>query len=84
VNGWLWAATVLVGALLPLLLVAWRAELLEGLVALEVAGTNVAIALLLIAEGTGRQSFGDLAIASALAGFAGVVAFARFMERPGR
>jgi multisubunit Na+/H+ antiporter MnhF subunit len=84
VNGWLWGATVLVAGLLPLLPVAARAGLLDGLVALQVAGTNTTIALLLIAQGTGRQGFGDLAIAAALAGFTANVAFARFMERPDR
>lgn len=80
-NSWLWTATVLATLLVPLLGVAVRARLLEGVVAMEVGGTLSAIALLLLAEGTNRQPFADLALALAVLSFAGSLAFLRFLER---
>lgn len=80
-NTWLWMATVLTALLVPLLVVAVRARLLEGVVAMEVGGTMSAVALLLLAEGTNRQSFADLAVALAVLSFAGSLAFLRFLER---
>src|SRR6185436_10681536 len=59
VNGWLWAAAVLVAALVPLAVVCVRLPAPEGLVALEAAGVDAVLALLLISQGTGRQPFGD-------------------------
>jgi multisubunit Na+/H+ antiporter MnhF subunit len=81
VNGWLWAATILVAALVPLLAVAARRPPLEALVALEVAGTLSSAALLVLAEGANRQAFADLALALGLLSFAGAVTFLRFLER---
>jgi multisubunit Na+/H+ antiporter MnhF subunit len=81
VNGWLWAATALVAALLPLLAVAARRPALEGIVALEVAGMVTAVALVLLSEGTNRQGFADLGIAVGIMSFAGSLAFLRFVER---
>jgi multisubunit Na+/H+ antiporter MnhF subunit len=81
VNEWLWAAAVLTAALVPLVLVAVRRPPLEGLVALEVAGADTVIVLLLIAEGIRRQGFVDLALAFGVTSFVGAVAFVRFLER---
>ena len=53
----------------------------ECLVALQVAGTNAALVLLLVAEGIQRQPFADLALVLALMSFVGSLAFAHFMER---
>jgi multisubunit Na+/H+ antiporter MnhF subunit len=80
VNGWLWAATVLVVALVPLLVVCVRLPAPEGLVAVEAAGVDATLALLLIAEGTARQPFGDLALVLAVVSFVGAVAYLRFVE----
>jgi multisubunit Na+/H+ antiporter MnhF subunit len=80
VNGWLWAATVLVAALAPLLVVCVRLPAPEGIVAVEAAGVDAALALLLIAEGTDRQPFADLALVLAVVSFVGAVAYLRFME----
>ncbi|QEC48232.1 hypothetical protein FSW04_12095 [Baekduia soli] len=79
-NGWLWAASGLTAALLPLLVVAVRRPALDGLVALEVAGTLSSVALLLLSQGTNRQAFADLAVALGLLSFIGAVAFLRFLE----
>jgi multicomponent Na+:H+ antiporter subunit F len=80
-NEWLWAAAVL--ALVPavLVVVAISRPLLEGVVALEAAGLATALALLLVAEGTRRQAFADLALVLAVTSFAGGLAFIRFARR---
>lgn len=80
-NQWLWAAAVLTAALTALVVVAIRRPLLEGVVALEAAGVNAALVLLMIAEGTRRQPFGDLALVLAVTSFAGALAFLRFGRR---
>ena len=78
---WLWAAAVLTVPLAGLAIVAIRRPVLEGLVALEAAGLDATLVLLLIAEGTRRQAFADLAIVLAVGSFAGGIAFVRFLER---
>jgi multisubunit Na+/H+ antiporter MnhF subunit len=81
VNVWLWAAAVLTVPLAGLAIVGIRRPLLEGVVALEAAGADATLVLLLLAEGTRRQAFADLAIVLAAMSFAGGVAFVRFLER---
>jgi multisubunit Na+/H+ antiporter MnhF subunit len=80
VNGWLWAAAVLTCALLPLVWVCARLPAPEGIVAIEAAGVDATLALLLIAEGTGRQPFADLALVLAVVSFVGAIAYLRFVE----
>jgi len=80
VNGWLWAAAVLVAALVPLLWVTVRLPAPEGVVAVEAAGVDAAMALLLVARGTGREPFADLALVLAVVSFVGAVAYLRFVE----
>ena len=79
-NGWLWAATVLVAALVPLVVLCARLPAPEGVVAAEAAGVDATLALLLIAQGTNRQPFGDLALVLAVVSFVGSVAYLRFVE----
>jgi multicomponent Na+:H+ antiporter subunit F len=79
--GWLIAGTILLAGVFPLLWVCLRRSVLEALVALELAGTITTLVLLVIAEGTHRQPFFDLALVSALLSFGGGLAFARFLER---
>ena len=80
-NQWLWAAAVLTLALVALLPVALRRPTLEGVIALEVAGVDATLVLLLLAEGTRRHAFADLALVLAVCSFAGALAFIRFLER---
>jgi multisubunit Na+/H+ antiporter MnhF subunit len=80
-NVWLWAAAVLVVPLAGLALVAIQRPALEGVVALEVAGVDAVLILLLLAEGTRRQAFADLAIVLGAMSFVGGIAFVRFLER---
>jgi multisubunit Na+/H+ antiporter MnhF subunit len=81
VNAWLWAATVLTAPVAGLVIVAIRRPVLEGVVALEAAGLDATLVLLLLAEGTRRQAFADLAIVLAAASFTGGIAFVRFLGR---
>ena len=80
-NVWLWTAAVLAVPLAGLAIAAARRPPLEGVVALEVAGVDATLILLLLAEGTRRQPFADLAIVLAVMSFAGGIAFVRFLER---
>jgi multisubunit Na+/H+ antiporter MnhF subunit len=81
VNEWLWAAAVLTVALAALVAAAIRRPLLEGLVALEAGGMNATLIMLLLAVGTKRQPFGDLALILGVTSFAGSLAFLRFGRR---
>jgi multicomponent Na+:H+ antiporter subunit F len=80
-TGWLIAGTVMLAGVIPLLWVCARRSIFEALVALELAGTVTTLVLLVIAQGTHRQPFFDLAVVSALLSFGGGLAFARFLER---
>jgi multisubunit Na+/H+ antiporter MnhF subunit len=80
-NAWLWAAAVLTAALVPLGVVALRRSLLEGVLAVEVASVDAALALLMLAEGTRRQGLADVALVLVVMSFIGSVAFLRFVER---
>lgn len=85
-NGWLWAAAGLAAALVPLLGVAALAGPPHGIVAVEAAGVDTALAMLLLAEGTKSQSFASLALILGVLSFVGSVAFIRFFavfERAG-
>jgi multisubunit Na+/H+ antiporter MnhF subunit len=81
VSLWLVGAAVLVALLVPLAAVAALGTPDDGLVALELASVLVTVALLLMAEGLGRQILGDLALVLAVVGFAGTLAYAVLLER---
>ncbi|MEA2427417.1 MAG: multicomponent Na+:H+ antiporter subunit, partial [Thermoleophilaceae bacterium] len=72
---------VLLVAMLPLLGVCFLSSAVDGLVALQVAGTNAAFILLLLSEGIRREPFADLALVLALMSFVGSLAFSYFLER---
>jgi multisubunit Na+/H+ antiporter MnhF subunit len=80
-NEWLWAASVLAAALVPLLAVAVRRGVLDGVIALEAAGVDAALALLLVAEGTRRQPLADVALVLGVMSFVGTIALLRLVER---
>jgi multisubunit Na+/H+ antiporter MnhF subunit len=81
VSLWLVSAAVLVAMLVPLAALAAFGTPDDGLVALELASVLVTVALLLMAEGLGRQILGDLAIILAVGAFAGSLAYAVLLER---
>lgn len=80
-NGWLWAATVLAGGLVPLAAVAALSRPLQGLVAVEAAGLDAAMIMLLIAEGTQSQSFATLGLILGISSFVGAIGYVRFLAR---
>ena len=80
-NAFLFFGAVLLASLAPLPVLCVRAPVMDALVALNLAGTIVTLVLLLVAQGTHRQPFFDLALVSAVLSFAGGLAFARFLER---
>ena len=80
-NGWLWAATVLTAALVPLVALAAVGPPLQGLVVLEAAGMDAAIALLLLSEGTQSQGFAYLGLILAVTSFVGSIGFIRFLAQ---
>ena len=75
------AAAALLVQIGPLVVFSVKAEPQDGLVALNVGGDIATLALLLLAAGTGRPPFFELAIVSAVLSFAGGLAYARFLER---
>jgi multisubunit Na+/H+ antiporter MnhF subunit len=80
-NAYLLAGAILLAGLAPLFWACARYGVIEGLVALVLAGNVTTLMLLLIAQGTHRAPFFDLAIVSVVLSFAGGLAFARFLER---
>jgi multisubunit Na+/H+ antiporter MnhF subunit len=79
VNVWLIGAAILLVSVLPCaLVVLWR-DLLEALVALELAGTVVTAVLLLLAEGYHRNSYYTLPLVLAFTNFVGALIFVRFL-----
>jgi multicomponent Na+:H+ antiporter subunit F len=83
VNPWLLAGAVLLIGLVPCLVVAARASAADGIVALQLAGLVVSLAILLLAVGFDRSVYADAAILIALLSFAGGMAFVRFLQRWG-
>lgn len=79
-NVWQIAALALLPALLVCGAVCFRSSALSGLVAMEMASAIAVVELMLCSEGTLRQPFIDLALALAVMGFVGSLAFARLME----
>jgi multicomponent Na+:H+ antiporter subunit F len=80
-NEWEIATAFLIAALVPCGWVCMRRSFAEGVVAVQLAGTIGALALLALSEGQGREPFGDLAVVAAPLSFAGVLVFLRFLER---
>jgi multicomponent Na+:H+ antiporter subunit F len=81
VNIWILAALLLLPALAACGLVCVRSQVLDSLVALELAGVLSTVELMLLAQGTHRQPFIDLALVLAVMAFIGSLAFARLLER---
>lgn len=80
-NAFIWAATALVLMLLPLLVVAAVRRPIDGLVALELAGVLLVLALLCLAEGFHRSFEYSLAIMAAVLSTISGLVFARFLGR---
>jgi len=82
VNASLFAAAALSAVGLPLCLARTAVgSVLSRLVGLQLAGSVVALVLVLIADGAGRSSYLDIALVLSLLSFAGTLVFLRFMQR---
>jgi multicomponent Na+:H+ antiporter subunit F len=81
VNEWAIAAVVLFAILLVCMVLPALRGPIDGLIALEVAGTTGTAIFLLLAEAVKRQSFADLALVLAILSFVGALGFARLLER---
>ena len=75
------AALVLQVALIPCAWVCWRSGAEHRVVALGLAGTVQAMAVLCLAIGYGEPGLASLAVVLAALSSGGSVAFARFHER---
>lgn len=80
-NLWLFAAFGLLLALAPCAAICLRGAAIDRLVGLELAGILDSLLFVCLAEGTGRTSFLDVALATGLLTFGGGLVFARFLER---
>jgi multicomponent Na+:H+ antiporter subunit F len=80
-NGWQLAAAALTAAMLPCGWICLRRSFADGLVAIQLAATGAALALLTLAEAEARQPFANLALVLAVLAFAGTLVFLRFLER---
>jgi multisubunit Na+/H+ antiporter MnhF subunit len=81
VNVWLIAALALLPGLLACGAACALLDVLGALVALELAGALATAELMLLAEGTHRQPFMDLALTLAVMSVIGSLAFVRLLER---
>lgn len=78
---WFIASGVLLLALLPCTVVAFRAAVMDRLIALELAGTIATLLIVTLAQGLGRPSIFDVALALALLSIPGTLLYAYFLER---
>jgi multisubunit Na+/H+ antiporter MnhF subunit len=81
VNAFEVAATALAAGFVPLGFVAVCRRPIDGLIALELAGTLTLLTLLCFAEGFHRSFEYDVAIVAAVLVWAGGLVFARFLGR---
>lgn len=75
------AAIVLLTGWVPLVVVGVRASVIDGLVALELAGTLTALVLVCLAVGLQQSSFAPVALITALCAVVGVLVYTRFLDR---
>lgn len=80
-NAWLWAATVLLVAFVPCVVVAVRGKIADALVGLEIATVLTVVTLLVAEQGFARPSFFDVPLALAVLTLPSTLLFARFYRR---
>jgi len=81
VTGWLVAAAALLVVILAVGIVASTGPVMRRVIALEIGGVLVTLALVLLAEGFDRDVYFDLAVVLAAMTFATSLVFVRFLER---
>jgi multisubunit Na+/H+ antiporter MnhF subunit len=79
-NVWLVGAGALMLGLVPLAL-AIRRSPLDGVIALQLAGTLVSLVFLLLAEGFERSSYLVLPVVAPLVSFVGTLVFLRLLAK---
>jgi multisubunit Na+/H+ antiporter MnhF subunit len=80
-NAFTIAATALLAGFVPLGWVALRSRPIDGVVALELAGTVLVLVLLCLAEGFHRSFEYTLPIVAAVMSWIGGLVFVRFLGR---
>ena len=80
-TGWLVAAAVLLVAVLAVGIVASHGPVMRRVIALELGGVLVTLALVLLAQGFDRDVYYDLAVVLAGMTFAASLVFVHFLER---
>ena len=80
-NAFTIAASALLVGFLPLAIVALRTRPIDGVVALQLAGTVGTLVLLCLAEGLHRSFLYTLPVVSALMSWTGGLVFVRFLGR---
>ena len=80
-NAFLIAATMLLAAVAPLLVLAARRRPIDGLVALETAGAVATLALLCLSVGLSESIFFTVALIAVVASWIGGFVFVRFLGR---
>lgn len=75
------AAAVLLAGWLPLVAVGVRARAIDGLVALQAAGTVTTLVLICLSVGLHQSSFAPVALIAAVCVVISGLVFARFMDR---
>ncbi|NKZ03117.1 monovalent cation/H+ antiporter complex subunit F [Actinomadura latina] len=75
------AAAVLLAGWLPLLLVGVRAKAIDGVAALQAAGTQTTLVLVCLTVGLQQSSFGSVALITAVCAVVSGLVFARFLDR---
>ena len=80
-NAFLIAATALIAMLVLPAIVMLRDDLLDAVVALELTGTTVTLALLCLCEGFHRSVYFNVPIVAAAATWIGSLVFVRFIGR---
>lgn len=80
-NAWLISATILLFALIPVSIRAFRGDTMDRLVALEMGGIMTPLILMLLTQGFQRMALYDIALSASLLSFGGGLVFVRFLER---
>lgn len=80
-SPWMLASAVLVAALVPCSVAAFRGRVFDRLVGLEMAGVVLTLVLLTLCEATHRTPFVDLALALSVLALGGALVFVRVLER---
>lgn len=80
-NAFVAAAAAMVVAIVPCLIVCWRAELVEAVVAYELISSVIVVVLVLLAQGFGRSGEFELAILLAVLLPGSALVFVRAVER---